>query len=310
MISLIIRVFPHNADRTANDTLNALRRSGMGIRTDLAVEFSENRSTNPENIKFEKRSSGEIVISDTEIVSEKAAKEVGKPKGKYVMLESANGSDIFEHPDISDVLSDELHRFIGETDGAVLVVGIGNKTVTPDAIGPKTAERVLVTRHLPETLKMALGIKNHREVSVICPGVSGQTGMEALEILEGVVRKTNAESVIIIDALAARDVSRLGTTVQLSNVGIRPGSGIGNSRAELSENTLGVKCTVIGVPTVVDASTLSYSLTGKSISEHEPLIVTPRNIDRFTEKAAYVISSALNKALQPDSVNEIMSRYV
>ena len=235
-----------------------------------------------------------------EILNEKGAKIVGKPVGKYVTLETNENINIFDMEKLREILIAEIRGLVGRIEGTVLVVGIGNKTVTPDALGPKAAEGVMATRHISEKLAKSLGLEHLKSVSVICPGVLGQTGIESKEIIKATVERIKPQALVIIDALAAREVSRLGKTIQLSNTGLTPGSGVGNARSELTEKTLGVKCVTIGVPTVVDASTLSYDLTGKNNPKHEPLIVTPRDIDRMIKKSAEVISYAVNFAIQSD----------
>ena len=272
----------------------------MGVRTDIAVEFMADKTRSDDSVAVHKYEVDGIEVTNVEILSENAAKEIGKPQGRYVTLETNKGVNIFELPMLRELLIAEIRGLIGRIDGSVLVVGGGNKTVTPDALGPKAAEGVMATRHIPKSLAEKLGLKGLKSVSVICPGVLGQTGMEAKEIIEGAVERLHPDAIIIVDALAAREVARLGRTVQLSNTGIAPGSGVGNSRTELSEKTLGVKCVTVGVPTVVDASTLCYDLIGENRREHESMIVTPRDIDRMIEKSGQVIAYSLNIALQPD----------
>ncbi len=282
----------------------------MSIRTDIAVEFTADKTESESSVAVHKYDVDGIEVTNVEILSERAAKEIGKPMGKYVTLETRQGSNIFDYAKLSELLIAEIRGLMGKIEGDVLVVGIGNKTVTPDALGPKAAQGVIATRHITPKLQKQLGLTHMASVSVLSPGVLGQTGMEAKEIIEGAVERIKPKTVIIIDALAAREVSRLGRTVQLSNTGLAPGSGVGNSRAELTEKTLGVKCVTVGVPTVVDASTLSYDLTGKSRSEHEPLIVTPRDIDRMIEKSSQVIANAVNAALQPENAFETLTQCV
>ena len=282
----------------------------MGIRTDIAVEFMADKTESEDSVKVRKYDVDGIEVTNVEILNENAAKEIGKPVGKYVTLETHENYNIFDSDMLRELLIAEIRGLVGSIEGDLLVVGIGNKTVTPDALGPKSAEGVFATRHISRRIKKHLGLDHMASVSVLCPGVLGQTGMEAKEIIEGAVERIRPQTVIIVDALAARDVSRLGRTVQLSNTGLAPGSGVGNSRTELTENTLGVKCVTIGVPTVVDASTLSFDLTGENRYEHEPLIVTPRDIDRMIEKSSQVISYSINVALQPENAFKTLSDYV
>ncbi len=278
----------------------------MSVRTDMAVEFAADKTTKKLNVAVKKYNVDSIRVSNVEILDEDAAKAIGKPVGKYVTLESESGINIFELEKIRELIIAELRGLIGRYNSNVLVVGVGNKTVTPDALGPTAAESVMATRHISKSLACELGLKGLNTVSVLAPGVIGQTGIEVKEIIEGAIERTNPEVIIIIDALAAREIGRLGRTVQLSNTGLAPGSGVGNSRTELTEKTLGVKCVTVGVPTVIDAATLSFDLTGKSKQEHEPLIVTPRDIDRLIEKSSRIISEAINIAIQPEVDPEIL----
>ncbi len=282
----------------------------MGIRTDIAVEFMADKTENEKNVKVRRYDVEGIEVTNVEILNEQAAKVIGKPVGKYVTLETHEKYNIFDSDMLRELLIAEIRGLVGNVEGDILVVGIGNKTVTPDALGPKSAEGVFATRHISNKLKKRLGLEHMASVSVLCPGVLGQTGMEAQEIIEGAVERIDPKAIIIIDALAARDVTRLGRTVQLSDTGLAPGSGVGNSRTELSKRTLGVKCVTVGVPTVVDASTLSFDLTGENCKEHEPLIVTPRDIDRMIEKSSQVIAYSINVALQPENAFETLSECV
>ena len=282
----------------------------MGIRTDIAVEFMADKTENERDIMVRRYDVEGIEVTNVEILNDQAAKEIGKPMGKYVTLEAPEGQNIFDSDMLRELLIAEIRGLVGNVEGDILVVGIGNKTVTPDALGPKSAEGVFATRHISEDLRKQLGLTHMASVSVVCPGVLGQTGIETKEIIEGAVERVNSKAIIMVDALAAREVSRLGRTVQLSDTGLAPGSGVGNSRTELTEKTLGVKCVTVGVPTVVDASTLSFDLTGEDCKEHEPLIVTPRDIDRMIEKSSQIISYSINVALQPENAFELLSSCV
>lgn len=264
----------------------------MKTRTDLAVEFAADKVRESGGIRTVKYKAGDISVSDIEICTDAAAEELGKQKGKYISLESDEATGIFDSDCLEHLISDSLKSLIGKTDGGVLVVGVGNVTVTPDALGPKTAEKIFATRHIPSNLAEEAGLNGIKPVSVLAPGVMGQTGIELKELINSVLKTVKPVTVIFIDALAAREISRLGSTVQLSNTGICPGSGIGNRRAELSKESLGVDCITVGVPTVVDAA--------KYFEDGSPFIVTPREIDRITERASTVIADAINICLQPD----------
>ncbi|MBQ0083958.1 MAG: GPR endopeptidase, partial [Clostridiales bacterium] len=176
----------------------------------------------------------------------------------------------------------------------VLVIGLGNREITPDALGPKTTENILATRHISPELARSLGVNLRCRVAVLSPGVLGQTGVEAGEVILGISSKIEPDAIIVIDALASKSVSRLFNTLQISNTGITPGSGVGNSRFEISEKTLKKPVISIGVPTVVTAHTF------KDEENNElDMIVTPSAVDRLINDAAKLIGLSVNRALQP-----------
>ena len=201
-------------------------------------------------------------------------------------------------------------------DGAVLVAGLGNPDITPDALGPRTARGVFATRHIDKALAQSLGFSELREVCAVCFGVLGQTGMETAEALRGMVGTVHPCAVITVDALASRSLSRLGKTVQLTDTGITPGSGIGNSRARIDRETLGVPVIAVGVPTVVDAATLIHDFTDGQ-TPHEAyakeagtMMVTPREVDTLVRRASRFLSLAINCALQPALEPELLLNIV
>jgi len=181
----------------------------------------------------------------------------------------------------------------------VLVVGLGNRNITADSIGPKTAEKILATRHIMGNFAKSIGLENLKSVSVIVPDVLGKTGIEVQEILSGVIKKTNADTVIVIDALCAKSKDRIFRTVQLTDSGIAPGSGVKNSRKELSKNTLGVNVIAIGVPTVIQFP-----------NDSENLIVTPKECDLLSDKISEILARCLNIYLQPEIEPEILLELV
>ena len=188
--------------------------------------------------------------------------------------------------------------------GPVLVAGLGNPDITPDALGPRCAGMIFATRHLESAVREQLSLPRLREVSALSPGVTGQTGVEAVEVIDGICRKIRPAAVIAVDALAAGSVRRLARTVQISNVGIEPGAGVGNARKALNETTLGVPVIAVGVPTVVDALSLSRAfISGGNLSEEnrdlQTMVVTPRDTDTVTLSAARFLALAINCALQP-----------
>ena len=196
-------------------------------------------------------------------------------------------------------------------EGMVLVVGLGNAQITPDALGPLTVRQILATRHIPAQLAEQTGLSGLRPVAAIAPGVLGQTGIETGEIILSIVRDLSPAAVVAVDALAAGSPERLGCTIQLSDSGISPGSGVLNARKELSRQSLGVPVLSLGIPTVVDGGTLVCGLLGCEDESRVPeearaMMVTPRDVDALIERGAKHLSLALNAALQPQlSLEEI-----
>ncbi len=278
----------------------------MDIRTDLAIEQIESVSGEESGIERQERNVGQVKIIDVSIKNESAAKSIGRPIGKYSTIECERMLNAMLSQDIIEAVRTVLSELLSDIGGTVLVVGIGNTEITSDALGPKTASKILATRHIIGELADEIGLKGLRSVVALSPGVLGQTGMEAKEIIEGAVSLVKPSAIIAIDALAARSVSRLGNTVQISDTGIFPGSGIGNSRTEISEKTLGVPCIAVGIPTVVDAATLCYDLTGINSREHNLMIVTPKEIDMLIEKASDLLGKAINMAIQPKIDSELL----
>lgn len=272
----------------------------MSIRTDIAVEFLDEEAEEKSGVSSVEFSENGVKVTEVRIKTKAAAERIGKPQGMYITFETESCFDVSYSDELTELLAEKFRGVIGHERNSALIVGIGNAEVTPDALGPKAASGVIATRHIESELADSIGLKGLRSVSVLSPGVLGQTGLEISEIIKGVVSKINVDLIILIDALAARDISRLGKTVQISNTGVIPGSGVGNSRIELSRETLGVDCVTVGVPTVVDAATLCHQLTGVGCPENEPFIVTQRDIDMIIKNAADIISKALNFALQPD----------
>ncbi|MCI9213338.1 MAG: GPR endopeptidase, partial [Ruminococcus sp.] len=240
------------------------------VRTDLALEEKERfESDNVEIsgvvLEEEYDKEREIRITRVKVETENGAKTMGKPVGVYLTMEAPNMAvpDEDYHREVSVKLSGYIQeliegRSLDTDDLSVLVVGLGNRQVTPDALGPYVADNLCVTRHIvKEYGKYAMGMEHARLVSAIVPGVMGQTGMETLEIVKGVVEETKPDLVIAIDALAARNTRRLNRTIQIADTGIHPGSGVGNHRNGLTKESVGVPVIGIGVPTVVDAATIA-----------------------------------------------------
>ena len=204
--------------------------------------------------------------------------------------------------DAENLLADLLAELLPEDNGCVLVVGLGNPEITPDALGPNTVLRVIATRHITRELAEQINLKGLSSVAAIAPSVLGKTGIEAAEIIVSVAEKIKPRAVIVIDALCAASVSRLGSTVQLSSAGITPGSGVKNSRSEISYNTVGVPVIAIGVPTVIDAAT--------HFKTEEPMVVTPKDIDLLIDRFSTLLSNSLNIGLQRKIDPEILRALV
>ncbi len=282
----------------------------MNFRTDLALERCENMDNKSlEGVKIETLEEKDARITRIDVINSEGEKTVGKPIGRYVTVEVAPFANQPQFIDDSlGAVADEIRRIIPEK-GSVLVAGLGNMKITPDALGPKCASMIFATRHITGELLRSTGLSGLRCVSAVATGVTGETGAEAGEIIKGIVCTLKPDVVITVDALAARNTERLGTTIQMCNTGIIPGSGVGNSRQEISEKTIGVPVISIGVPTVVDAATLIMDCTGKedSVSDKsKSMMVTPREIDLMIERASKLTSLAINCALQPDISPEDM----
>ncbi len=289
----------------------------MNVRTDLALE-KEEFITNSENtgIKKRKKRTEKTEVTEIEIVSSDGEKAIGKPKGRYItveMTEFSCDSEILD--DRLTSLTAEIKRLLPDGEDPVLVAGIGNENITPDALGPLCAKSIFSTRHIDSRLAYEIGFKSLHPVCTLATGVLGQTGIETGEIIKSVVLSILPRAVILVDALAAASLSRLGRTVQITDTGITPGSGVGNSRAEISEKTLGVPVIAIGVPTVVDAVTLARDVTENARLENtvenaKNMMVTPREIDVMVKRAAKLIALSVNCALQPEIEPDILLSVV
>ena len=229
-----------------------------------------------------------------------------KPCGEYVTLALPPLSDDEKKLlEAATLAAEEIGRFLPK-EGTVLTVGLGNRAITPDALGPRAADMVLATRHIQGEFARSVGLSDLRPSAVVVPGVLGQTGTESGELVRGVCGVVRPAAVIAVDALAARSVARLGCTVQVSDTGIAPGAGVGNHRLPLCARTLGVPVIAVGVPTVVDAATVAADCgaDAETVERIAPaasrLVVTPREIDLLIGRAARLVAAAINAALQPD----------
>ncbi len=279
----------------------------MNIRTDLALERHEmHPSESPGSVEIREYKNSDCKATVIDISDEKGSKSLGKPIGKYITIEADTFPDSASVSDGRlEMLSEMLKKLIPEK-GTVLIAGLGNTDITPDAIGPLCAEKILATRHIDEDTKNKLMLPRLREVAVISPGVTGKTGIETVEIIAGIKEKIKPSVIIVIDALAARSIKRLGKTIQLCNTGIEPGSGVMNRRRAINEETMGIPVIAAGIPTVVDAATLCYDLTGQSVKEDEysSMMVTPKNTDALISSGATLLALAINSVLQPSLTQE------
>ena len=282
----------------------------MAFRTDLAVEAIENHKSAAAlpHVRQSDRTLEGFAVHEVRILSEDAAREIGKPQGRYLTLELdaliRREEDAF--PRACKALSTLLRELLPHpNDGPVLIAGLGNRMITPDAIGPQTADHVIATRHL--VAQSPAIFADWRPVSALAPGVLGQTGVETGEVICGVLDRVRPAAVIAVDALAAGRLSRLLRTVQLADTGITPGAGVENARAALNEETLGVPVIAVGVPTVVDGATLAHEISsqlGQPACEalddlSQPVMITTRDIDREVADISRMIGYAVNMALHP-----------
>lgn len=290
------------------------------IRTDLALEARE-RFTE-ENVEIRGVEVGEeynrekdIRTTVVRITTENGAKAMGRPQGNYITIEAPNLSvpDEDYHREISQEVARHLRQLIDlKKEKSILVVGLGNQAITADALGPHVVENLHMTRHIIREYGL-MGIDGEMTCSIsgIIPGVMAQTGMETSEIVQGIVGETHPDVVVAIDALAARSTKRLNRTIQITDTGIHPGSGVGNHRVGLTEENLKVKVIGIGVPTVVDAATIVYDSMAhlldtleetekkefleEIISPHlHSMFVTPKDVDETVKYLSFTISEGLN----------------
>lgn len=294
------------------------------IRTDLALEIRESFPEDDVEIRGvilteEYDEENKIRVTTVEIKDQRGADAMQKPIGTYITIEAPELNQVSEdyNKKVSDSITDNLKKLTGKlSSDDILVVGLGNREVTPDSLGPQVVDNLFVTRHLIREFGRDFKESNHLgSVSAISPGVMAQTGMETVEIIKGVVEETDPKLIIVIDALASRSIDRVNTTVQICDTGISPGSGVGNNRKALNEENLGVKVIAIGSPTVVDAATIVADTLGKYFEASEfteeeifrfisevngkqvyNMFVTPKNIDEAVKRLSYTISEAINSS--------------
>lgn len=279
-------------------------------RTDLASEsrelYHENNQREPEGVDWEELDVSGIGLTRIHVRNQQGAQALDKPVGSYITADLGQRWDRDDHTvtAAASVLANELISLLPPDPQSVLVVGLGNRNITADALGPLSVEKVVVTRHLKDMMPEAF--QNFSRVSAISPGVLGLTGVETGEIVQGVCQRIKPDVIIAIDALASRRMARLCRTVQLSNTGITPGGGIAAGRTALDEQSLHVPVIAMGVPTVVDAMTLAADLCEQAGSPLPPadelppdgaMIVTPKDIDLLMHKSAKIVGYAIDIAL-------------
>lgn len=296
------------------------------VRTDLALEARESISEADgelRGVRVEeyRNEASEVSITRVVIDTKNGAKAMGKPMGTYVTLEAPALIEPDEdyHREVSEELAKQIRELLPdrEKEKSVMVVGLGNRDVTADALGPEVVDNLFINRHVVrEYGKAAYGKERMNLVSSIVPGVTAMTGMETAEIIKGVVEQTRPDVVLVVDALAARSTKRMNRTVQISDAGIHPGSGVGNHRNAITEESLGIPVIAIGVPTVVDAATIVGDAIDsmlrengeeaaffnrehpKAMSELNNMYVTSKDIDETIKRLSFTISEAINMALE------------
>lgn len=292
----------------------------MELRTDLALEARELVGESISGVDYSITEKNEIEIEKMVIKTDQASRMLRKPKGTYLTIELPPLTDDFKDTDQRLLAIAQEIRSLLPVNGLVLVAGLGNMDITPDALGPKVSSKVLATRHIRGELARSTGLDKLRPVAVLATGVTGQTGIETGEHLLSVVKRIKPSAIIVIDALASRRLERLGCTLQISDTGIAPGAGVLNHRTKINYESMGVPVIAIGVPTVVDALTLSCDLLNiddeKSCEEiraqvspkGRSMVVTPKEIDLLVERASRLISLSINLALQKDfEVSDLLS---
>lgn len=295
----------------------------MKVRTDLAIECREMFAEEIAGVESSTRSDEKIKVTHVKVTNSDAAEKLGKPMGNYITVEigdmNREDDEIFERG--ADAVAEELKKILKiPKNSPVLVVGLGNRYITPDSIGPKTVKKLLVTRHITSQFAGEYSF-SLRPVSAVAPGVSALTGIETSEIISGIVNLIKPSLIIAVDALASRSLKRLGTTVQIADTGITPGSGVGNHRHALTKDSMGIPVIAVGVPMVTDAATMAIDAAKSALSLGEKdalfknalshsdslkdflfenstnMIVTPNDADVISDQASGIIAEGINRAL-------------
>lgn len=320
------------------------------IRTDLAIEnrelYKSQQNEDSRGIEVEKVEKGNYIITRVKVLNAEGSKDLQKPIGTYITIDVPQLKKMDEDlkDEISQIVAKEI-KGLGKNkeDSKILIIGLGNWNITPDALGPKVVERVLVTRQFFINFNKEID-ETVANVAALSPGVMGITGIETGEIVRGVVEKIKPDLVIAIDALASRKMDRVSTTIQISDTGINPGGGVGNNRMALNKDNLGVPVIAIGIPTVVDAATIVndtleliidslkkeakvgtefYNLLSEIESEEKysliqdvlqpymkNVVVTPTDIDVLIDDLSIIVANGLNIALHPGIDLKDVNRYI
>lgn len=281
------------------------------IRTDLALESQESlrkAQSDIPGVQIRKKHNplGRVQTTLVKIVSREGEKTLGKPKGTYITMEipDPNPEDDVMYREVTQELCRYLLRFLKKyRPSSVLVVGLGNRDITPDALGPRVVKQLHVSRHIAVNYgKDMVPGGGSCVLSGIAPGVMGQTGMETLEIVQGIVRQTRPDLIVAVDALAARSLKRLNSTIQITDTGICPGSGVFNDRKGLNKETLGVPVIGVGIPTVVDAATIAAEALGeedaKGFGRLREMFVTPKDVDETLKILSDTVARSINMAVE------------
>lgn len=316
--------------------------------TDLALETAENicKTASAEGVEMNTENCDleDTFVTIVNITNDKGVKTMGKPTGTYITLESSfiKENDIAAHEELISILSRHIKNLCPQNTKTILVIGLGNYQVTPDSLGPKVVDKILVTRHIKDTVPEDIN-NSVASVAALAPGVMGMTGIETVEVVKGVTDHVKPDLVIAIDALAARKVSRVNSTIQLSDTGVAPGAGVGNKRKTIDKESLGVPVIAIGVPTVVDAATMAndtiervidallnesekgsqfynmlmdtaeeekYTLIKEVLDPYaENMFVTPKEVDAVIDNLVNIIANSINIALHPGINLEDINRY-
>lgn len=277
----------------------------MGIRTDMAVEaheLSRGEAKEIDGVKLESLAHGSITRTVVDILDENGASKLNKMIGRYITIDAPDlkhSTDDYER--VCSMLAGDLREMCSGSK-TTLVVGLGNRKITPDALGSEVVDRLLITTHLKKYMPDMFG-EDYSSVSAIAPGVMGTTGMETVDIVKGAVDVVKPDTVIAVDALAGADINRVTTSIQIADTGIAPGSGVGNHRNGLNKDSLGVKVIAVGVPTVIAAELLG----GENIAdEFKSLMVTTNDIDLIIRRMSKTVANGINMALHKNlSLREV-----